>query len=440
MADPQPESNPFDFIGGGKKRIPFRSFVAYFAGAAFVDFLLFWLPGAGTLYILWCRGWYFINSYKTSKMALATWGDAAIEIVPVLEALPGCMFFVGVTYAINLAETEALIQEAQKLAEAKTKPGNEAAKAAGSTAGKVAGEAVGGPVGAMVGSKLGGALAGQAANKAEGANQKSMDGVVKPGVKAANDNAKTKRVDKNVRGERGALPKKPKEDAAQKTIAPKNETDANTRKSNVAETNGVGKNKNPVQETPAGKAANDNPPVATPLGAETKPGYEPRRPLFHRQQNKSDAAESKTPSRKEAANDTNTSTTPDSRESERAANPRPDTRPAQRNPAETQGGRNRDSAPLQTQDYGAIAGRNTLSDTPLAPEEINQAKTLLTEQKLAPEEAREVERILNKASMTVEETTKIKLIVRRGVSNQVSAQINTAEKPSTEGSEFKKAA
>lgn len=90
---------------GGNKRIPSSSFYAYLFSGIAVDVLAFWLPGAGDIFIAYCRGMYWLNGYKTDKMGMATFIDMAVEAIPFLEALPGATAFVIWSYAINVAET-----------------------------------------------------------------------------------------------------------------------------------------------------------------------------------------------------------------------------------------------------------------------------------------------------------------------------------------------
>jgi hypothetical protein len=106
MADGEAQ-NPIDLFGGSK-RIPKNSFYGYLFSAIAVDLLFFWLPGAGDVFIAFCRGMYWLNGYKTDKMAMATFVDMAIEAIPLVEALPGATAFVIWSYAVNVAETSKL--------------------------------------------------------------------------------------------------------------------------------------------------------------------------------------------------------------------------------------------------------------------------------------------------------------------------------------------
>lgn len=95
---------------GGRKRIPRESFYGYLFAGAVVDGIgwFFGVPGLGDIYILGCRGMYYLNGYKTDKMAAATWADAAIEAVPGLSVLPSATAFAVWTYVINVAETSTV--------------------------------------------------------------------------------------------------------------------------------------------------------------------------------------------------------------------------------------------------------------------------------------------------------------------------------------------
>jgi len=104
MAEPGGPS--FASFFGGSRRIPRGSFYAYLFSGAAVDVLAFWLPGAGDVFILWCRGWYWLNGYKTEGMGMATGADMAVEAIPIMEALPGATAFVIWSYVVNVLNTE----------------------------------------------------------------------------------------------------------------------------------------------------------------------------------------------------------------------------------------------------------------------------------------------------------------------------------------------
>ncbi len=90
----------------GDKKIPSISFWGYLFGAVAVDILLCdWLPGAGTAFVLFCRGMYMINGYKTDKMLTTTAVNAVIGFVPILADVTSIVFVVT-SYRINAAETK----------------------------------------------------------------------------------------------------------------------------------------------------------------------------------------------------------------------------------------------------------------------------------------------------------------------------------------------
>ncbi|MBP6945732.1 MAG: hypothetical protein KBC74_02425 [Candidatus Pacebacteria bacterium] len=101
------KSNIFS-IFGGKKRIPRDSYKSYLAWAIAVDAALFWLPGAGDFFILYCRGMWWLNGYNTDKMMAETLLNAAGELLPFV---PCSTSFVFISYRINKANTEPLAGE-----------------------------------------------------------------------------------------------------------------------------------------------------------------------------------------------------------------------------------------------------------------------------------------------------------------------------------------
>lgn len=98
------KSNLFS-IFGGKKRIPKDSYKSYLAWAIGVDAALFWLPGAGDFFILFCRGMWWLNGYNTDKMMAETLINAAGELLPFV---PCSTSFVFISYRINKANTEPI--------------------------------------------------------------------------------------------------------------------------------------------------------------------------------------------------------------------------------------------------------------------------------------------------------------------------------------------
>ncbi len=110
------KNNLFSFFGG-KKRIPKDSYDAYLKVAIIVDFVLCWLPLAGTVFICYCRGMWWLNGYKTDKMLATTLVNAALEAVPGLSFSPSCTLFIWFSYRINKAGTDPL--EGEEGAESK---------------------------------------------------------------------------------------------------------------------------------------------------------------------------------------------------------------------------------------------------------------------------------------------------------------------------------
>lgn len=101
------KGNLFSFFGG-KKRIPKDSYETYLKVAMFVDLAFCWMPLAGTVFIGYCRGLWWLNGYKTDKMLATTLVNAAVEMFPGLSFFPSCTAFIWFSYRINKAGTEPL--------------------------------------------------------------------------------------------------------------------------------------------------------------------------------------------------------------------------------------------------------------------------------------------------------------------------------------------
>jgi len=126
-------------IFGGKKRIPKDSYKAYLTWAIAVDAALFWLPGAGDFFILYCRGMWWLNGYNTDKMMAETLLNAAGELLPFV---PCSTSFVFISYRINKANTEPLAGEES---EGKSRTEEAEGKAIRALQGKNPGTQGGGP-------------------------------------------------------------------------------------------------------------------------------------------------------------------------------------------------------------------------------------------------------------------------------------------------------
>lgn len=90
----------------GNKRIPQLSFWGYLFGAAVADILLCdWCPGAGTAFVMFCRGMYMLNGYKTDKMTTTTAVNAIAGFIPIVADFTSIIFVVT-SYNINHVETK----------------------------------------------------------------------------------------------------------------------------------------------------------------------------------------------------------------------------------------------------------------------------------------------------------------------------------------------
>jgi len=111
MADaptPQTSGTSLTSFFAGNKRIPSDSFWAYMFSAIAVDVVLGqWMPGAGTVFVCFCRGMYMLNGYKTDKMLTTTAITAAAGFFPIIEDF-ATVAFVGFTYMTNVAETNKI--------------------------------------------------------------------------------------------------------------------------------------------------------------------------------------------------------------------------------------------------------------------------------------------------------------------------------------------
>ena len=491
MADIKLPSNPFNFIGGGHQRISFRSFVSYLFFALLVDFFLWWLPGAGTFFILWCRGLYFINDYRTNKMWLATWVNAIAEIFPIIEIWPGCTVFVCVSYGINVAETKKAIEEAEELEKAEKKS-ELAAKAggagAGSAVGTILGEAVAGPVGAAVGSRLGGAVGSRAAG---GAVEKGIDGM-KPSPRPANDNNQEKKLGAlqdrgtaqnqkrnapggNAGGGRAGIDARNPTPNAGKQADKKQPEGAKESLPRAANDNEAVPSKPDTQKQPDHKprvpvfnegyvpgVANDNEEPAPVADAPKQSGYKARVPIFHKayvpaETNDNEApapladaprpfgykprvplfagAEKKTEKRQadeEVPVDEGSKSEVGGREGREPMRAE-ETPPSANEGKDEQEKRRNDTAPLQTQDYDALSGRKGATSTSLSIEEVGEAKKII--QKLPPAEAVTIQKVLEKQTLTVEDVLKVRTVVQKGSGEnvnlklKVTSQDNNQEEP-----------
>lgn len=117
MADvPTPSAAPKSEGGlssfRNKKRIPEDSYKSYLTWAIVVDLLLCWLPGAGDVFIAYCRGMWWLNGYNTDKMTTETIINAIVELIPGVSFFPSATVFVWVSYRINKANTKAPEEEA----------------------------------------------------------------------------------------------------------------------------------------------------------------------------------------------------------------------------------------------------------------------------------------------------------------------------------------
>jgi len=106
------KGNLFSFFGGGK-RIPKSSYESYLKAALLIDVVFCWMPLAGTVFIGYCRGMWWLNGYKTDKMLATTLVNAATEALPGLSFFPSCSVFVWLSYRINKAGTDPLEGEGE---------------------------------------------------------------------------------------------------------------------------------------------------------------------------------------------------------------------------------------------------------------------------------------------------------------------------------------
>ncbi|TAJ13899.1 hypothetical protein EPO56_02815 [Patescibacteria group bacterium] len=108
-----PKSKAASFFKG-KKRIPEDSYKAWLTWAIIVDLLLCWLPGAGSVYISFCYGIWWLNGYYLDKATSKAVTGAIAEIVPFV---PAASWFVWSSYKINKLNTQAPEEEAEQEAE-----------------------------------------------------------------------------------------------------------------------------------------------------------------------------------------------------------------------------------------------------------------------------------------------------------------------------------
>lgn len=104
MADaPTPKGGlKFSSLFSGSKQIPEASYQGYLYSAWIVDGAFFWLPGADTTFIGFCRLMYLINGYHTDKIAVTTAVNALAGLLPLV---PCSTLFVWTSYKINVFET-----------------------------------------------------------------------------------------------------------------------------------------------------------------------------------------------------------------------------------------------------------------------------------------------------------------------------------------------
>ncbi len=90
------------------KRIPKSSYHVYLYAALVVDVLFFWAPVVGTIFILWCRGLWWLNGYYTDKMSTVTLSNAIVELIPGVSFFPSATVFIVIANLINVANTEPI--------------------------------------------------------------------------------------------------------------------------------------------------------------------------------------------------------------------------------------------------------------------------------------------------------------------------------------------
>jgi hypothetical protein len=350
-------------------------------------------------------------------MAVATWADFILEMIPFVSILPASTAFVLWSYAINVAETSKFgsslagvklrnkavtegtktVEEARKAREQKKAAGGELSesekkiearqdrmhKGTGIT-----------PTMALAKKSNVAALAQYGKNKMLGKQNKGkgarVDGVAKPPGR-----------------ERGNVIPFPKGDdrAAEANILP---TEGNLALKPDKETTESGRGAANDNDAPPGQDSGNVIPFPKKAAQEREsPQYEPRKPAFYKPSEKSIAAnENSKPS-------SETKDRPYAHAQEQRLTD-DDKKSKKREPEENElkeykigEAREKDASAL----YAPGVEQSRTPDETLAPEERERAKEILAEEDIPAEEVREIDEMLRKTTLTIEEITKVKLII-----------------------------
>ena len=179
MADAPTPSTSRHCLRG--KRIPSDSFWAYMFSAIAVDVVLGqWMPGAGTVFVCFCRGMYMLNGYKTDKMLTTTAITAAAGFFPIIEDF-ATVAFVGFTYMTNVAETNKLGSVAAAVATGKLQDKGKLSAAASGNAPSDAGRPEN-PHTQNTGHQERGGTGGASRSEGMDKNKPGIDGVRRPDI------------------------------------------------------------------------------------------------------------------------------------------------------------------------------------------------------------------------------------------------------------------
>ncbi len=424
----------------GKKRMPKESFHAYLFSAIVVDLLFFWLPGAGTAFVGFCYGKWWLEGYDIDKIGMKALGSAIAGLFPIIEDF-ATIYFVVSGYADNVKNTTVTGAAASAVqGELKNKDGGKGIERNGKN------EMAQNKEETKAQKNRDQKKSGEFDNRTPFGKDKNVDGVARNFDKPQ-DGRFTAKTERNL----GTVGKDMTAVQANQLL----DSDREQRR----------------QSAESGIPANDNSvdgivsPGKNTGGAGT--GYTPRRPEFYKpapnekrpplseqlplgkDKQKESAVRNRVGEGSAASPAAANDYARGKIQEEMPGGSRHQATPPQFIPRDAQSGgeegveqnrsRDRDTLPLQDAPLEGVAraGGSNQTRESLAPGDANEARRILAEENLPPAEAREIQQILREKNITTEQKLKIEVVIKehqfKVVPQNKTIKIQTTEiKPTAE--------